>query len=234
MDYLNEYCNFGCAYFVLQKTDMKAAISGTRATSRATIRLQAARRRKLPRRQLPHRDAQSGGMITRWPPKERQGHPVRMPGAAAVARAAEDAERRGLHAQSHGGGGHAADNRSAHNGRAAADAGHGTKGLIAAMQPIRNGARSMATTSAQADSRSGGQATSSNRSTRLSHHDRQSNPAKRGADGGKRMRTVHKTLPRRRDGRSEAGSRQKRRALARQKPQKKPLRLKAEPVGYKR
>jgi len=97
VDYLNEYCNFGCAYFVLRKSDAKlapaepedelpsASATGETAAAQAAELTAAAAAAATP-----------NGMLMRWPLKERLGGPVRMPGAAAVARAAAEAERRQL------------------------------------------------------------------------------------------------------------------------------------------
>ncbi|WP_123039404.1 YutD-like domain-containing protein [Cohnella candidum] len=96
VDYLNEYCNFGCAYFVLAKTDAAAVPPGTPdLIKQADAPTPAAG---------DNPDAQTAetaaalathnGILMRWPLKERPGGPVRIPGAAAVARAAAEAERR--------------------------------------------------------------------------------------------------------------------------------------------
>ena len=171
VDYLNEYCNFGCAYFVLQKTDLKAATSGGLNSDDVGAGGETAQASETA---AGASYASSGGMIMRWPPKERQGHPVRMPGVAAVARAAEEAERRGLHAQSHGGGSHAGDRRSAYNGRASADSSNGVRGVNrqTAADAERHKFHAPATFT-QANSRSGGKQHGANRASRPSHHDRQ-------------------------------------------------------------
>jgi uncharacterized protein YutD len=122
-DYLNEYCNFGCAYFVLAKTDPAMMPAGapdlTRKPDEAGTGAGA-----------PNSDAQTaetaaasaspGGILMRWPLKERPGGPVRMPGAAAVARAAAEAERRNQLAQAGGGAG---EGRSHSPGRQGQDGG---------------------------------------------------------------------------------------------------------------
>lgn len=105
-DYLNEYCNFGCAYFVLTKIepgsippewqepavnldqDPPAGESSDAQTAETAAAASA-----------------FNGFLMRWPLKERQGGPVRMPGAAAVARAAAEAERRSQQ-QAQAGGSH--------------------------------------------------------------------------------------------------------------------------------
>ncbi len=96
VDYIHEYCNFGCAYFVLAKTDAEsvppgtpdltaapeaAAVGDSEDESKQTAETAAA-------------SASHNGILMRWPLKERAGGPVRMPGAAAVARAAAEAEKR--------------------------------------------------------------------------------------------------------------------------------------------
>lgn len=96
-DYINEYCNFGCAYFVLEKTDPKSV------PDHLIVDLTA-----LPETAESAPDSKEGaaetaasagsngtGLLLRWPLKER---PIgRVPGTSpsAVARAvSEGAERR--------------------------------------------------------------------------------------------------------------------------------------------
>lgn len=131
-DYINEYCNFGCAYFVLTKLDAKSltpeelaqsqqlvATAATAATvavgeggeqTTETAATAAAATPATPAPTFPN------GMIMRWPLKERPGGPARVPNVtvSAVARAAaESAERRKeQHGGSHQRGGH----RQGHDG----------------------------------------------------------------------------------------------------------------------
>ncbi len=85
VDYLNEYCNFGCAYFVLAKTDRKQLPPDEPVV---TIELPTIS------------DGSAGedggsGLLMRWPPKERANAPVR-PHVSAydLARASAEMEKR--------------------------------------------------------------------------------------------------------------------------------------------
>ncbi|MFB9278459.1 YutD-like domain-containing protein [Cohnella cellulosilytica] len=95
VDYINEYCNFGCAHFVLAKLDVNAlppdaVIVKEEAAPEAAVALDETGG------QAAETAAALSGPITRWPLKERAGGPVRVPNVtvSAVARAAADAERR--------------------------------------------------------------------------------------------------------------------------------------------
>lgn len=135
VDYLNEYCNFGCAYFVLQKLDAKSVPPGipdltAPRVSGAEGKLQADANGQTA--EIAVSAVSSNGILMRWPLKERQGGPARMPGAAAVARAVAEAEKRQLQAQAANtngkssssagsssqehGNGHKHGNRAANNG----------------------------------------------------------------------------------------------------------------------
>lgn len=86
MDYIQEYCNFGCAYFVLAKIDPESVPPGTPD-------LLAGRDSPYDAAETAAASASQNGVLMRWPLKERSGGPVWMPNAAAVARAAAEAER---------------------------------------------------------------------------------------------------------------------------------------------
>ncbi len=122
VDYINEYCNFGCAYFVLAKVDSKTlspeelAQGQQNATEAATASAAAAGETG---EQVAETAATAtaaaptvavathNGMLMRWPLKERAGGPARVPNVtvSAVARAAaESAERRRESNASNGGG----------------------------------------------------------------------------------------------------------------------------------
>ncbi len=95
VDYINEYCNFGCAHFVLAKLDPSAlppdaVIDKEEASPEASVALNETGG------QAAETAAALSGPILRWPLKERAGGPVRVPNVtvSAVARAAADAERR--------------------------------------------------------------------------------------------------------------------------------------------
>ncbi len=94
VDYINEYCNFGCAHFVLAKLDMNAlppdAVIVKEEAAEAVVALNETGE------QAAETAAALSGPILRWPLKERAGGPVRVPNitVSAVARAAADAERR--------------------------------------------------------------------------------------------------------------------------------------------
>jgi len=94
VDYINEYCNFGCAYFVVTKSDSKDVpperLNLPAASSETAAALNEAGE------QVAETAAASNGPIMRWPLKERPGGPARVPNitVSAVARAAENAEKR--------------------------------------------------------------------------------------------------------------------------------------------
>ncbi|MFC4597081.1 YutD-like domain-containing protein [Cohnella hongkongensis] len=94
VDYINEYCNFGCAHFVLAKLDVNAlppdAVIVPEEPSETAAALNETEG------QAAETAAALSGPIMRWPLKERAGGPVRVPNVtvSAVARAAADAERR--------------------------------------------------------------------------------------------------------------------------------------------
>ncbi|WP_256759764.1 YutD family protein [Cohnella sp. WQ 127256] len=102
VDYINEYCNFGCAHFVLTKLDSNALPPDVEISQEGVEEAIIA---ALPINENGEQASEtaaetaaalSGGPIMRWPLKERAGGPVRVPNVtvSAVARAAADAERR--------------------------------------------------------------------------------------------------------------------------------------------
>jgi uncharacterized protein YutD len=101
MDYIQEYCNFGCAYFVLAKVDPESVPPGTpdllagRDTLSGGLELESGKQTA----ETAAASAYQNGILMRWPIKERPGGPVWMPGAAAVARAQAEAEKRLQQAQ---------------------------------------------------------------------------------------------------------------------------------------
>ncbi len=173
VDYLNEYCNFGCAYFVLRKTEVKSAPAGVPDAEALTVTGEAAA--QAAETAAAATAASSNGMLMRWPLKERLGGPVRMPGAAAVARAAAEAERRQLlqTQQQSATGGKSADSRQSSGASAASDYGYGGKpgnraasGSGAAERRPYGGSHQ----GGQADSRSGGRPGPGNRGPRPHAH----------------------------------------------------------------
>ncbi|MFC3804054.1 YutD-like domain-containing protein [Cohnella sp. GCM10012308] len=111
-EYIHEYCNFGCAYFVIEKLDPAAVPEG------AGVRLEelptaapAAEQAEgdgeggqegEPAAQAPAAaiSLPTGGLLMRWPLKERPGGRVPGTSPSAVARAvSEGAERRAAAAQ---------------------------------------------------------------------------------------------------------------------------------------
>jgi uncharacterized protein YutD len=109
VDYLNEYCNFGCAYFVLNKVEADAVppvapefpggfgIPGTDLGDTAdsdSAAVSAASSEAAAQAAETAATAGGNGILMRWPLRERPGGPVRIPGASAVARAAQESERR--------------------------------------------------------------------------------------------------------------------------------------------
>ncbi|QMV40932.1 YutD-like domain-containing protein [Cohnella cholangitidis] len=94
VDYINEYCNFGCAHFVLSKLDSNALPPGVEISKEESPEAIVARNETG--EQAAETAAALSGPIMRWPLKERAGGPVRVPNitVSAVARAAADAERR--------------------------------------------------------------------------------------------------------------------------------------------
>nr|WP_240353704.1 YutD-like domain-containing protein [Cohnella algarum] len=112
-DYLNEYCNFGCAFFVLEKTDPKS-VPESLVTDLTAAAEQAAESSEGDDDSQAAASAQGNGLILRWPLKDR---PIgRVPGTSpsAVARAvSEGAERRAAaQAQAAGGSSPAVGGRS--------------------------------------------------------------------------------------------------------------------------
>lgn len=186
IDYLNEYCNFGCAYFVLRKTEVKSAPGGLPDSEPAAQSGAGGAAAQAEETAAAAAAATSNGMLMRWPLKERLGGPVRMPGAAAVARAAAEAERRQLlqAQQQSASGGKAADGRQQQSASAASDYGYGKPGQRAASgggaerRPYGGNHQG-----GQADSRSGGRPGPGNRGPR-SHSHSQSNHAERYGGGG--------------------------------------------------
>ncbi|MBW5447243.1 DUF1027 domain-containing protein [Cohnella sp. CFH 77786] len=159
VDYLNEYCNFGCAYFVLNKTDASAVPPGTRdLIGPAEPAPKAAGTAGEPDAQTAETAASSAnhnGILMRWPLKERPGGPVRVPGAAAMARAAAEAERRQQQANAK-----LAEGRPSPSGRPVSDGG-GYAGRPPG-RPSSGGAsdrRPGGPNAGQADGRSGGKQT---------------------------------------------------------------------------
>lgn len=160
VDYLNEYCNFGCAYFVLRKTDVKSAPAGSPDADSTVQSVTGEAAAQAAETAAAAAAASTNGILMRWPLKERLGGPVRMPGAAAVARAAAEAERRQLlqAQQQSATGGKSADSRQSPGASAASDYGYGGKpghraaaGGGAERRPYGGGHQG-----GQADSRSGG------------------------------------------------------------------------------
>lgn len=99
VDYINEYCNFGCAYFVLAKVDSKTLSPEELAQGQqnATEAASASAAAGEAGEQAAETAAAYSGPLMRWPLKERPGGPARVPNVtvSAVARAAaESAERR--------------------------------------------------------------------------------------------------------------------------------------------
>jgi uncharacterized protein YutD len=94
VDYINEYCNFGCAHFVLAKLDSSALPPETEIFKEESPEAIIAMNETG--EQAAETAAALSGPIMRWPLKERTGGPVRSPNVtvSAVARAAADAERR--------------------------------------------------------------------------------------------------------------------------------------------
>lgn len=97
VDYINEYCNFGCAHFVLSKVDSDSLPPGeeiikVEESPEAIVAMNESGEQVAETAAA----AATSGPIMRWPLKERAGGPVRVPNVtlSAVARAAADAERR--------------------------------------------------------------------------------------------------------------------------------------------
>ncbi len=76
VDYINEYCNFGCAHFVLAKLDMNAlppdAVIVKEEDAEVVVALNETGE------QAAETAAALSGPILRWPLKERAGGPVRV------------------------------------------------------------------------------------------------------------------------------------------------------------
>nr|WP_082034159.1 YutD-like domain-containing protein [Cohnella kolymensis] len=95
VDYINEYCNFGCAYFVLGKLDSANLSDEQKSALQVLPEISAALNEAG--EQAAETAAALSGPLMRWPLKERAGGPARVPNVtvSAVARAAaESAERR--------------------------------------------------------------------------------------------------------------------------------------------
>jgi len=103
-EYINEYCNFGCAYFVLEKIDLKTLPEGTPIMEEGSAAKADAGASEVGDASAPAAMAEAGaaamaatpsGMLLRWPLKERPGGRVPGTSPSAVARAvSEGAERR--------------------------------------------------------------------------------------------------------------------------------------------
>jgi uncharacterized protein YutD len=95
VDYINEYCNFGCAHFVLTKLDSNA-LPADAVISKETSPEAIVAMNETGEQAAETAAAAMNGPIMRWPLKERLGGPVRVPNVtvSAVARAAAEAERR--------------------------------------------------------------------------------------------------------------------------------------------
>jgi uncharacterized protein YutD len=113
VDYINEYCNFGCAYFVLLKLDSNALppdaviMKEDTVTPETLVALNESEEQEAETAATaapPIVPVMINGQIMRWPIKERVGGPVRAPNVtvSAVARAAADAERRNAMANAGG------------------------------------------------------------------------------------------------------------------------------------
>lgn len=120
VDYVNEYCNFGCAYFVVAKVDSNALSPEELALSQQSVAGAASAAVGEAGEQAAETAATYSGPLMRWPLKERTGGPVRVPNVtvSAVARAAaESAERRKeSNAGSGGSGQHRGGSRQGHEG----------------------------------------------------------------------------------------------------------------------
>lgn len=124
VDYINEYCNFGCAYFVLSKLDSNAmppdAVIMKEETPEAIIAMNETGEQVAETAAAaapPIAPVIINGQIMRWPIKERAGGPVRAPNVtvSAVARAAADAERRNASANANASTAAAAPSRGSHS-----------------------------------------------------------------------------------------------------------------------
>ncbi|WP_202887775.1 YutD family protein [Cohnella zeiphila] len=116
-EYINEYCNFGCAYFVLEKTDLGSVPEGTKIVAEdAAIGARkegdepadddeaAPAALSMAEAVAAAMAASPTGMLLRWPLKERPGGRVPGTSPSAVARAvSEGAERRAAAAAAQGG-----------------------------------------------------------------------------------------------------------------------------------
>lgn len=130
VDYLNEYCNFGCAYFVLQKLDAKSVPPGIPDLTALSVSESEGKPQEETGEQTSEIAVSAvsfNGILMRWPLKERHGGPARMPGAAAVARAVAEAERRQLHAQATNTSGKSTEFRSTSPSSSTSDSGNGQK-----------------------------------------------------------------------------------------------------------
>jgi uncharacterized protein YutD len=108
VDYINEYCNFGCAHFVVAKLDINAlppdAVISKEESPEAKVALNEAGEQAAETAATVAAVAPHNGPILRWPLKERAGGPVRVPNVtvSAVARAAAEAEKRNANAHHDG------------------------------------------------------------------------------------------------------------------------------------
>lgn len=177
VDYLNEYCNFGCAYFVLRKTEAKSAPAGSPDADSSAHTLTGGAAAQAEETAAAAAATSPNGMLMRWPLKERIGGPVRMPGAAAVARAAAEAERRQLlqsqqQQLSTNGGSKSADSRQSSGASAATDYGYGGKSGNRAASGGGTERRPYGGShqGGQADGRSGGRPGPGNRGSRPHSH----------------------------------------------------------------
>lgn len=119
VDYINEYCNFGCAYFVLEKVDPKT-LSATEDVQKATAEGESAEE-AFAAAVAAATAAHPSGLLLRWPLKERPGGRVPGTSPSAVARAvSEGAERRAAAA-------HAAGGSAKGEGGARQDGGYGSR-----------------------------------------------------------------------------------------------------------
>ncbi|MFC5530088.1 YutD family protein [Cohnella yongneupensis] len=122
VDYINEYCNFGCAYFVITKVDSKSlSPEELEKSQQDAVAAVSTAIGEAGEQAAETAAALSSGPLMRWPLKERPGGPVRVPNVtvSAVARAAADAERR----NANNGGGHSGGSSSRGGSRQGQDGG---------------------------------------------------------------------------------------------------------------
>ncbi|WP_221482234.1 YutD family protein, partial [Cohnella xylanilytica] len=95
VDYINEYCNFGCAYFVLEKADPKTLPEGAAGAGGDAQGAEGEPEDSIAAQAAAAAAAHPSGLLLRWPLKERPGGRVPGTSPSAVARAvSEGAERR--------------------------------------------------------------------------------------------------------------------------------------------